>query len=1108
MQEKLLKRELGEQPRHAGLRGLYGDRSWVDDLDIVNELGGHTGCVNALSWSKTGRLLASGSDDTHLNIWSYNPEDSIKPFALNTTVSTGHTQNIFSVKFMPHSNDRTVVTAAGDSQVRVFDLEYSAAAQHVSQNTTSDASTRSRRFNNFFRNTRYLNEANTNARVYRSHADRVKRIITESSPYVFLTCSEDGEVRQWDTRQPSSAYPSPRGGQGFMSLRRGDHDDSNVPPALISYKDYQLDLNTISCSGSQPHYIALGGAHLHCFLHDRRMIGRNLDFESGRTSRQTPQPGSHEDEMMGQATRCVRRFAPNGRKQVASDHLKHITACKISDAHPNEMVVSWSGDHIYSFDLVQSPDARETEAQEHQEEQEEESKPSRVKSSRNRKRKRAKAPSSTSLNNASTSRARTRLNLEDEGELSLRVRYGNGDTGELPLIPTAATEGSLTVSQGESLLTERQQISQRLGKAIFKLRKTLFDFESELRNESSSNDESNDIHLYTPAFTKALGIAATEVDRMDEIIRDWRYPVTQNAEEIGIQQTLRRHRASCRRFVQAAGTLSRVMGGNLQTLSAAEDPRVIKFRQIVPAVLERSNDIPDDKLFVYEFLRAILLWLEDGPANIVRGFTSASPNKRFPLDPGDEIRSLETKLLPYLQGLARPNRPIIDIDSSRFEVDENRQLFSSRLAATTAFFRAVSEFTLGARPSSSSIVMPPATHDSSSLQSDGQGGPDAKPSSLSGSASSKGRLDREAAKRFWGLRVGRSLLMEAGEGVNFELVNRAFGGVRIHVEDSDSEPERMQEDIDPGERDGLEDIETADLVQRRKRNNETEKESANNEPLQATVADGASDPEMSPPSSSKPKPHPTETDEPMAESRSNGHEQEEEDDDDEVEDGDFSGDDFDDDDDQDDSDEEDIPLFSRRMGYSRGGQRAKVENDKPCSSHTRIYRGHCNVKTVKDVNFYGLDDEYVVSGSDFGHLFFWDKKTTECVNILEGDGEVVNVIQGHPYEPMIACSGIDNTIKVFSPDERLQTDARDGVNLLNPNGPGTSSLRLTGRRPRSQPSPPASGGLESRKRMDKYQEIVAENNTARQGGVGDAVLTVSDDDMFTIAWLLAGDEIE
>ena len=110
-------------PRHSHRR-LYSTRSLISDLDIVNELDGHSGCVNALSWSRTGNLLASGSDDQHLNIHSYQPDDSNDQFKLTATVATGHTQNIFSVKFMPGHGDRMVVTAAGDGEVRVFDLEH------------------------------------------------------------------------------------------------------------------------------------------------------------------------------------------------------------------------------------------------------------------------------------------------------------------------------------------------------------------------------------------------------------------------------------------------------------------------------------------------------------------------------------------------------------------------------------------------------------------------------------------------------------------------------------------------------------------------------------------------------------------------------------------------------------------------------------------------------------------------------------------------------------------------------------------------------------------------------------------------------------------------
>ena len=64
------------------------------------------------------------------------------------------------------------------------------------------------------------------------------------------------------------------------------------------------------------------------------------------------------------------------------------------------------------------------------------------------------------------------------------------------------------------------------------------------------------------------------------------------------------------------------------------------------------------------------------------------------------------------------------------------------------------------------------------------------------------------------------------------------------------------------------------------------------------------------------------------------------------------------------------------------------------------------------VNFVGPEDELVVSGSDDGHFFLWDKESGRLHGIYEGDGSVVNVIESHPRLPLIACSGIDTTIKV------------------------------------------------------------------------------------------------
>ena len=41
--------------------------------------------------------------------------------------------------------------------------------------------------------------------------------------------------------------------------------------------------------------------------------------------------------------------------------------------------------------------------------------------------------------------------------------------------------------------------------------------------------------------------------------------------------------------------------------------------------------------------------------------------------------------------------------------------------------------------------------------------------------------------------------------------------------------------------------------------------------------------------------------------------------------------------------------------------------------------------SVKGVNFFGPKSEYVVSGSDCGHVFLWSKESEEIVQFLPGD---------------------------------------------------------------------------------------------------------------------------
>lgn len=57
--DRLLKREVGHQRRtYTDIRGIYGDKHWIDNLDIVNELEGHNGCVNALRYVRARPKLS------------------------------------------------------------------------------------------------------------------------------------------------------------------------------------------------------------------------------------------------------------------------------------------------------------------------------------------------------------------------------------------------------------------------------------------------------------------------------------------------------------------------------------------------------------------------------------------------------------------------------------------------------------------------------------------------------------------------------------------------------------------------------------------------------------------------------------------------------------------------------------------------------------------------------------------------------------------------------------------------------------------------------------------------------------------------------------------
>lgn len=100
-----------------------------------------------------------------------------------------------------------------------------------------------------------------------------------------------------------------------------------------------------------------------------------------------------------------------------------------------------------------------------------------------------------------------------------------------------------------------------------------------------------------------------------------------------------------------------------------------------------------------------------------------------------------------------------------------------------------------------------------------------------------------------------------------------------------------------------------------------------------------------------------------------------------------------------------------------------VENSQSAAPYKSL-GGHINYATfLKTVSFYGPRDEYVVSGSDSGHLWIWDSATGHAVNVLLADKRTCNGVIPHPVYPLLASYGIDSDVKLWCQQYPSQKDS-------------------------------------------------------------------------------------
>jgi len=180
-------RETGMMPRDAWRAQAQFPTAFVKRLRLEGVLKGHRGCVNRLAWNEEGTMLASGSDDRCLNVWRY-PDITMGPVVL----STNHHANIFGVKFLPCTNNTQLVSGAMDTLVIHHRLD--SAAMPVPGPKGSDSGMVRHPAGGAVRVTPH-------EKVYQQHSSRVKAVEVEPlNPHNFWSASEDGTVRQFDTR--------------------------------------------------------------------------------------------------------------------------------------------------------------------------------------------------------------------------------------------------------------------------------------------------------------------------------------------------------------------------------------------------------------------------------------------------------------------------------------------------------------------------------------------------------------------------------------------------------------------------------------------------------------------------------------------------------------------------------------------------------------------------------------------------------------------------------------------------------------------------------------------------------------------------------------------
>jgi len=120
-----------------------------------------------------------------------------------------------------------------------------------------------------------------------------------------------------------------------------------------------------------------------------------------------------------------------------------------------------------------------------------------------------------------------------------------------------------------------------------------------------------------------------------------------------------------------------------------------------------------------------------------------------------------------------------------------------------------------------------------------------------------------------------------------------------------------------------------------------------------------------------------------------------------------------------------FPIFGGKDHPTMDDIDVGMARDKPVSE-LAAYGGHLNRLTfLKMAKYAGPNDEYICTGSDSGHAWIYEKKSSAVVSFIKADNSTCNGIQPHPSLPYFITYGIDSTAKLWRATTPVDNDIDD-----------------------------------------------------------------------------------